>query len=325
MQQLNQIASALLAIVVGVGGSLLLFVAMDRAIRLLPERVERRLRPWVYIGPALLLLGVYLLYPTATTVYWSFFGPRSREFVGLANYAYALGSPDLHVAFRNNLLWIVVVTLGSVGLGLLIAVLVDRVRYEAAAKTLIFLPMAISAVGAAVIWRFVYEYRPPGTPQIGLLNGLLAALRLSPVPWLINLWTNNFALMAIQIWLMTGFCMVVISAALKSIPKEVLEAARVDGANELQIFWRVIVPMVSSTIAVVATTVVIGVLKVFDIVLVMTNGNFETEVVANRMYKEMFQFRDFGHASAIAVILLLAIVPVMVINIRRFQQQEALR
>lgn len=325
MQQLNQILSALLAIVVGVGGSLLLFVALDRAIRLLPERAEARLRPWVYIGPALLILAVYLLYPTATTVYWSLFGPRSREFVGLANYAYALGSPDLHVAFRNNLLWIVVVTLGSVGLGLLIAVLVDRVRYEAAAKTLIFLPMAISAVGAAVIWRFVYEYRPPGTPQIGLLNGLLAAARLSPVPWLVNLWTDNFALMAIQIWLMTGFCMVVISAALKSIPKEVLEAARVDGANELQIFWRVIVPMVSSTIAVVATTVVIGVLKVFDIVLVMTNGNFETEVIANRMYKEMFQFRDFGHASAIAVILLLAIVPVMVINIRRFQQQEALR
>jgi alpha-glucoside transport system permease protein len=325
MQQLNQILSALLAIVVGVGGSLLLFVALDRAIRLLPERAEARLRPWVYIGPALLILAVYLLYPTATTVYWSLFGPRSREFVGLANYAYALGSPDLHIAFRNNLLWIVVVTLGSVGLGLLVAVLVDRVRYEAAAKTLIFLPMAISAVGAAVIWRFVYEYRPPGTPQIGLLNGLLAAARINPVPWLVNLWTDNFALMAIQIWLMTGFCMVVISAALKSIPKEVLEAARVDGANELQIFWRVIVPMVSSTIAVVATTVVIGVLKVFDIVLVMTNGNFETEVIANRMYKEMFQFRDFGHASAIAVILLLAIVPVMVINIRRFQQQEALR
>jgi len=325
MQQLNQILGALLAIVVGVGGSLLLFVALDRAIRLLPERAEARLRPWVYIGPALLILAVYLLYPTATTIYWSLFGPRSREFVGLANYAYALGSPDLHIAFRNNLLWIVVVTLGSVGLGLLIAVLVDRVRYEAAAKTLIFLPMAISAVGAAVIWRFVYEYRPPGTPQIGLLNGLLAAARINPVPWLVNLWTDNFALMAIQIWLMTGFCMVVISAALKSIPKEVLEAARVDGANELQIFWRVIVPMVSSTIAVVATTVVIGVLKVFDIVLVMTNGNFETEVIANRMYKEMFQFRDFGHASAIAVILLLAIVPVMVINIRRFQQQEALR
>ena len=325
MQQLNQILGALLAIVVGVGGSLLLFVALDRAIRLLPERAEARLRPWVYIGPALLILAVYLLYPTATTIYWSLFGPRSREFVGLANYAYALGSPDLHVAFRNNLLWIVVVTLGSVGLGLLIAVLVDRVRYEAAAKTLIFLPMAISAVGAAVIWRFVYEYRPPGTPQIGLLNGLLAAARINPVPWLVNLWTDNFALMAIQIWLMTGFCMVVVSAALKSIPKEVLEAARVDGANELQIFWRVIVPMVSSTIAVVATTVVIGVLKVFDIVLVMTNGNFETEVIANRMYKEMFQFRDFGHASAIAVILLLAIVPVMVINIRRFQQQEALR
>ncbi len=322
----RQILTALLAIVLGVAGSLALYIALDFLVNLLPRRLGNKVRPWVFLGPLLAILGFYLVFPTFNTIYLSFLDARSENFVGLENYLWAFTSRDMHIAFRNNLLWIVVVTSATVGLGLLIAVLVDRVSYEPVAKSLIFLPIAISFVGASVIFRFVYAFKPPGVPQIGLLNGILVSLGFDPIPWLIEQpWINNLALMGVMIWLQTGFAMVVLSAGLKSIPAEILEAARVDGANEWQVFWRIIVPMLSSTIAVVATTMVINVLKVFDIVLVMTNGNFGTEVLANRMVKEMFAFRNFGRGSTVAVILLLAIIPIMVINIRRFQEQEAIR
>jgi len=228
-------------------------------------------------------------------------------------------------AFRNNILWLVLVTGVSVSLGLVIAVLADRVRYEKVPKTLIFLPMAISFVGASVIWRFIYDYRPAGAEQIGLLNAALTGLGFEPVGWLVERSINNFALIAIMIWLQTGFCMVLLSAAVKGIPNEIIEAARIDGANEFQIFWRVTIPMIRSTIVVVSTTIIILVLKVFDIVFVMTAGNQGTEVIASRMIKEMFNFRDYGRGSAIAVILLLAVIPVMVVNIKRFQEQDAIR
>lgn len=322
---IGQALSALLAILVGVGGIVALFFGMEFLIGFLPDKAQTRIRPWVYVGPSLLILGFYLVYPSLNTFYISFLDERSEQFVGLANYVFAVTNPAMHVAFRNNLLWLVLLTTFSVGLGLIIAVLVDRVSYEPIAKSIIFLPMAISMVGASVIWRFVYAYKPGGVAQIGLLNAVLTGVGLEPVGWLVNTVTNNFALIAIGVWLQTGFCMVILSAALKGIPKEITEAARVDGANEWQIFWRITVPMISSTIAVVATTVVIYALKAFDIVFVLTNGTRGTEVIANRMYKEMFSFLNFGRASAIAVILLLAIIPVMMMNIRRFQEQEAMR
>jgi len=321
----GQVLNTLLAIVVGVGGIVGLFLGLEFLIGFLPARVQTRIRPWVYVGPTLLILAFYLVYPTLNTIRLSFYDERSENFVGLRNYAWALTSKTMHIAFRNNLLWLVLLTSSSVGLGLVIAVLVNRVRYEPIAKSLIFLPMAISFVGASVIWRFVYAYKPAGVPQIGLLNAVLTGVGLDPIGWLVNKATNNFALIAVGVWLQTGFCMVVLSAALKGIPKETIEAARVDGANEWHIFWRIIIPMISSTIAVVATTVVITVLKVFDIVFVLTNGTRGTEVMANRMYKEMFSFLNFGRASAIAVILLMAIIPVMAVNIRRFREQEAMR
>lgn len=281
---------------------------------------------WLYIGPTLLILTFFLVYPTFNTLYLSFFDKNSKNFVGLANYVFAFTKKLMLIAFRNNLLWLVVFTALTVSLGLILAVMLDRVRYETVAKSVIFLPMAISFVGAGVIWKFVYAYKPPGSPQIGFLNAILDKIpNLEPIGWLINKTTNNFALIGTGVWIWVGFCMVILSAAYKSIPKELLEAARVDGANELQIFWRIILPVMKPTIAVVATTMVINVLKVFDIVYVMTNGDFNTEVIANRMYKEMFSFHDFGRASAIAVILLLAIIPVMMVNIRRFQEQEAMR
>lgn len=287
---------------------------------------KSRLTPWLYVAPTLLILSAYLVYPTLNTLYLSFFDKRSEHFVGLENYRWVFTASAMHVAFRNNLLWIVLFTGLTVSFGLVLAVMADRVGYESPIKSTIFLPMAISFVGAGVIWLFVYAYRPPETPQIGLLNAVWTGLfRQEPIGWLQNRATNNFALIAVGVWIWTGFCMVILSAAYKGIPRELLEAARVDGANEWQVFWKIIIPTMKPTLAVVTTTMIINVLKVFDIVYVMTNGNYGTEVIANRMYKEMFHFRNFGRASAIAVILLAAIVPVMMFNIRRFQEQEAVR
>ena len=281
---------------------------------------------WSFVAPALFFLALYLVYPTLATIYTSFLDRNAQTWVGLENYRYAFTSPAMLTAFRNNVLWLVVFTAATVGLGLALAVLTDRVKYETVAKSIIFLPMAISFVGAGVIWKFVYAYNPPGANQIGLLNQIVVALGGQPVGWLLERpWVNNLALIAVGVWIWTGFAMVIISAAYKGIPKELKEAARVDGASEWQLFWRVSLPSIQSTIAVVTTTMIINVLKVFDVVYVMTNGNYGTEVVANRMYKEMFQFRNFGRAGAVAVILFLAILPLMLVNIRRFRRQEVER
>ncbi|NEO08020.1 MAG: sugar ABC transporter permease [Moorea sp. SIO3I8] len=277
---------------------------------------------WVYLAPALALLTAYLILPTLNTIYISFLDKRSQNFVGLDNYIFAFTNPTMLIAFRNNVLWLVLVTGFSVALGLIIAVLVDRVRYEPVAKSIIFMPMAISFVGASVIWRFIYAFRPAGSEQIGLLNGIITSLGFEPVGWLVERSINNYALIVIMIWLQTGFCLILLSAAIKGIPKDIIEAARIDGASEWQIFWTITIPMIRGTIAVVVTTVVIAVLKVFDIVWVMTGGNQNTEVIASRMIKEMFNYRNFGRGSAIAVILLLVIIPVMISNIRRFREQE---
>ena len=317
------ILRALLAIALGSGGVIAIFYALNILVeKTLPQKSRLRVLPWIYVGPSLLLLVGYLVIPAVRTFYLSFFGPSSDRFVGLQNYIFALTAPDMLITFRNNFLWLVLVTGISVGLGLVIAVLIDRVKYEPLAKSLIFLPMAISFVGASVIWRFIYAYRPVGSEQIGILNALATSVGLEPVGWLVNRGLNNFALIVIMIWLQTGFCMVLLSSAVKGVPDDVLEAARVDGANEIQIFRRIIVPMIMPTVTVVATTVVVLVLKVFDIVFVMTGGNLQTDVIASRMIKEMFNFRNFGRGSAIAVILLIAVIPVMVANIRRFRQQE---
>ncbi|MGB3291678.1 MAG: sugar ABC transporter permease [Phormidesmis sp.] len=320
---LSLILRALLAIAIGSGGVIAIFYGLNILVeKALPQRTRLKVLPWIYVGPSMLLLTAYLVLPAIRTFYLSFFGRSTDEFVGLKNYIFAFTAPDMLITFRNNLLWLVLVTGISVGLGLIIAVLIDRVKYEPLAKSLIFLPMAISFVGASVIWRFIYAYRPIGTDQIGVLNAIVVALGFEPVGWLVNRGLNNFALIAIMIWLQTGFCMVLLSSAVKGVPNDVIEAARVDGAGEVQIFRRIIVPMIMPTVTVVATTVVVLVLKVFDIVFVMTGGNLQTDVIASRMIREMFNFRNYGRGSAIAVILLLAVIPVMVANIRRFRQQE---
>lgn len=315
-------------VVVGVPLATVLYVYLiEQLLKLAPYAWRTRLRPWLWLAPALLLLAFYLIYPTLNTIYLSFLDARSTEFVGLDNYRFAFTNPDMVSAFKNNILWLIFFTACTVVFGLIIALLTDRVRYESAVKGLIFLPMAISYVAAGVIWKLMYQFEPAGEPQTGFVNAVLTAIipDFEPVAWLFNPATNNAALIVIGIWMWTGFCMVILSAGLKGIPNELIEAARVDGANEWQILRHVTLPLLSSTIAVVATTMIISVLKIFDIVYVMTNGALDTEVIANRMYKEMFNYRHFGRASAIAAILLLATIPVMVLNIRRFQEQEAIR
>ncbi|HZD55384.1 MAG TPA: sugar ABC transporter permease, partial [Anaerolineales bacterium] len=278
-----------------------------------------------WAGPVIVLLAIYLVYPTINTIYLSFLNRDSTQYVGLQNYIYVFTDSQSLNAMRNNIYWLVLLTGLTVTFGLGFAVLFDRVSYESVAKALIFIPMAISFVAASVIWKLQYDYKPAGAAQTGTLNGIVTSLGGQPVPWLIDPVTNNPALIWVGIWVWTGFALVILSAGLKSIPTEILEAARVDGANEWQILFQVTIPMMGSTIAVVATTMVIFALKAFDIVYVLTNGNFNTDVIANLMYKQMFNFTDFGRASAIATVLLAAIVPVMLFNIRRFREQEMIR
>lgn len=274
------------------------------------------------MAPAALLLGAFLVYPVIQTMYFSLLDSRSEQFVGLDNYLFLLTSPTTLTVFRNNLLWLTLFTGLTVSLGLLFAVLMNQVRYEAIAKSMIFIPMAVSFTAAAVIWRFMYLYEPAGFEQTGLVNAAITALGFEPVAWITDRSVNNFALIAAGIWMWTGFALVVISAGLKGIPSEIIEAARVDGASEVQIFWRVILPMLKSVVLVVAITMVINSLKVFDLVYVMTFGNYDTDVLANRMFKEMFRFGNFGRASAVAVILLVAIIPIMLVNVRRFRREQ---
>ncbi len=317
---------AAILIVVGLPAFLIGYILVIEALlRPVPERWQGRIRPWLWLAPALAFLGFFLVYPTFNTIVLSFQDRFSKTFVGLNNYVYFFTNPDTLVSLRNNVIWLVLLTALAVGLGLLVAVLVDRVRYEPAAKSVIFLPLAISFVGAGIIWRFVYDYAPPGQPQTGLLNAGVTALGFQPQTWLQDAPTNTIALIFVAVWIWTGFCMVILSAALKSISPELMEAARVDGASELQVFRGITLPLLLPAVAVVATTMVITALKAFDIVYVMTSGNFDTNVIANQMYKELFTNTQPGRASAISVILLVLIVPVMIINIRRFREQEAIR
>lgn len=282
---------------------------------------------WLWVTPAVLFVLIFLIYPTLQTIDWSFYNANSTEFIGFKNYGLIFTDSAMLEVLKNNLIWLVLATAGTVFLGLIVAVLVDRTRIESAIKATIFLPMALSFVAASVIWKFIYDYQPPGQQQIGLLNALATLNGGQPQGWLVNSPGNNIALIVIYIWMWTGFCMVILSAALKGVPTEILEAARTDGASELTIFFRIIVPMISPTIVVVGTTMVINVLKIFDIVYTLTGGDFHTNVVAMEYYQQMFGngLGNFGRASALAVLLLLVIIPVMVINVRRFRIQEAQR
>jgi alpha-glucoside transport system permease protein len=325
----NRFVLVAVATVVGAAGVFFLYWAMNRAVDWLPERYRDGVRPYVFVGPALVILAVFLVYPVINTIIISFAGRQPGSgFVGFDNYEFVFTDDSMRRALRNTLGWIVFVPLVATSIGLAFATLADRLRRgEAVAKSLIFLPMAISFVGAAVTWRLVYGFRPEGFgTNIGLLNGIKQGLGLSPTAWLQEKPWNNLLLMVIMIWMQTGFAMVVLSAAIKSIPDEIIEAARIDGASELQVFRRIIVPSIAPTLAVVATYMVINAMKVFDIVFVIGGAETnETEVVAERMIQWFFISNNDGRGAAIAVVLFIAVIPVMFFNVRRFREQEAMR
>ena len=318
----------LVAVVVGVGGIFALFWAMDRAVELLPARYREGVRPYVFVGPALVILSVFLVYPVINTILISFKDAQSESFVGLDNFKFVFSDESMLRAIRNTLGWIIVVPLFAVSIGLAFATLADRLRRgEAVAKSLIFLPMAISFAGASITWRLIYSYRPEEFgSNIGLLNGIMLGLGQEPVAWIqVQPW-NNLFLMVIMVWMQTGFAMVVLSAAIKSIPDEIIEAARIDGASELQVFRRIMIPSILPTIVVVATYMVINALKVFDIVFVMGSAETNhTEVIAERMIDWFFISNNDGRGAAIAVVLFIAIIPVMIWNVRRFREEEMIR
>src|SRR3954470_14922314 len=328
----NRVLVVLVAIGVGVFGVFFLFWAVNRLVDSLPPRFREGFRPYVFVGPALVVVSVFLIYPVINTIVISFKGPTAKSgFVGLDNYRFVFTDPSMLRSIRNTAGWIVLVPLVGVSVGLVFATLADRLRHgEAVAKSLIFLPLAISFVGAAVVWRLIYSYRPEGFgSNIGLLNAVkTGVVGGQPVAWLSQQsWNqNNLYLMVIMIWVQTGFAMVILSAAIKAIPDELLEAARIDGATEFQVFRRIIVPSILPTIVVVTTYMVINAMKVFDIVFVMGNAEANhTEVIAERMIRWFFIQADYGRGAAIAVILFLAVIPVMVWNVRQFRKQEEIR
>jgi alpha-glucoside transport system permease protein len=317
---------AVVAIVWGVGGVGLLYWVFNGIVERMPDQWTTRLQPFVFVGPAVAILIFYLAWPTLVTFRLSLLDRNGVAFVGLQNYVAAFSQRLMLESFRNNLMWILFGSTFSVISGLLVAVLADRSRWERVAKSFIFLPMAISFVGAGVIWNFIYTVRPAGVPQIGLLNAIATGLGGEPRAW--YAWTdiipwNNLFLIVIVIWLQTGFAMVLFSAALKGIPGELMEAGRIDGATEVQIFFRIMIPYIRGTVITVWTTIVIFTLKIFDVVWVMTGGQFSTEVIATQFYRQSFVARNTGYGSAIAIVLLIAVIPVMIYNLRQFREQEA--
>lgn len=310
-----------IALFVGVGGIWLLYTSASTLAERFPPRIRDRIMPWIFVAPALVLLSIYLVYPAVSTIIGSFQDKKGA--FTLDNWASLATGPFLEI-LRNNVIWLLVATAGSVGLGLLAAAIFDRIRREALAKVFIFTPLAISLVGATVIWKFVYAWQPPSQPQYGLLNAIWTALGNQPVAWLTTFPLNLPAEMIIMIWLQTGFAMVVFSAAIKGVSAEVQEAARLDGANDRQIFFKVIVPLIRGSIITVTTTIAIATLKIFDIVMSVSGGRNHDDVVAVRMFTEMFQFFNDGRAAALATVLFIAVLPVMYLNLRNFRHQAAM-
>ncbi|MDO6457283.1 carbohydrate ABC transporter permease [Celeribacter halophilus] len=318
----------LLTIAIGVGACISYFyfsnIILDKLI--FPARgphagrnINRAnlVRPWLFLFPGLAALGLYLAYPVFETLRLSLTDrDLGGAYVGLENYRKMADDPKFWEAMRNNAFWLLVVPAASTAMGLIVAQLTDRIRWGAIAKSLIFMPMAISFVGAAVIWKLVYDARPLGTEQIGILNAIYLALGGDqPMNWLTIPFWNNFFLMIVLIWIQTGFAMVILSAALRGVPEETIEAAIVDGANPFQIFFKIKVPQIMGTIVVVWTTITITVLKVFDIVFAMTNGQWETQVLANYMYDQLFRARDWGVGSAAAMVIMLLVTPILAWNV----------
>jgi len=328
-QYFPKLLQGVLAVVLGVLGAAAVFYFINLFVESLPDRVSGRILPYAFLLPGVGLIGLMLLYPTVQTINYSFANADSTAYVGLENYATIFGNPNFWSAMINNLLWLLIVPAAVVFFGTLVAVLADRLpgSAENVTKSLIFLPMAISFVGAATIWGAIYAYEPSGQAQTGILNAIVTGFGGEPVSWLsqTQLRLNNLLLMVILIWLQVGFGMVLLSSAIKGVPEDTLEAGRIDGANEFQIFTRIVIPQIRGTMVTVFVTLVILVLKVFDIVYVMTNGRDNTDVIANLFFREIFANSQSGVASAIVVVLLIAVTPVLIYQVRTFRKEEAMR
>lgn len=319
LPNLTMLATAIAAFL---GIIALVFVLAERA----SNRVQNILKYLVFLVPAALLLLIGLIYPSIRTLILSFMNAGSTEFVGFDNYVWAFTIPEIRIVLRNTLIWTLLVPIFSTGLGLAIAYMTDRMKRAAIVKSLIFMPMAISFVGAGIIWRFVYTYEPNlKRPEIGLLSSIWRAMEWEPRNWLLEAPLNTLLLIVVMVWIQTGFAMVVLSAAMKNIPDEITEAALLDGTSNFRRFTRITIPMIRATIVVVLTTITIGTLKVFDIVRTMTGGNFQTNVIANEMYTQSFRQMNYGTGSALAIILFVAIIPIIVYNVRQLRLERTER
>lgn len=329
LQQMQdtKVLMTVFAVLWGLGSVALLFFVMNSIAESMPRKIRSIAVAIVFAGPAVFLLIWALVLPTFRSLRLSFMGAHGREFVFLDNYKFAFTDPIMLESFRNNLLWMIFGTFFCVALGIIIAVLADKSSREKLIKSLIFMPMAISFVGAGVIWKFIYAYKGEGAniKEIGLLNAIVTGLGGDAQAWLLMPFWNNFFLIAIMVWLQTGYSMVIISSAIKAIPEEINEAARVDGANGFTIFFKITIPTIMPTIITVTTTVLIFSLKLFDIVRVMTGGNFGTNVIANEFYLRQFTYGHSGQASAIAVVLLVVIIPVLAYNLKEFRERKVLK
>jgi alpha-glucoside transport system permease protein len=322
IQTLNPIAVTVVAILWGTIGIFLLFLSLNAIVSFFSKKWYERLQPYVFVGPGLVLIAWLLFYPTLRTIYMSFFNADGSHFVGLENFISIFTQQDSLIILRNTLMWVVFGTFGSVFLGLVVAILAERSSFEKLAKSIVFMPMAISFVGAGIIWKFIYDYRP-GSEQIGLLNAIVEAFGGHPQAWLsYNQPWNNLFLIIIMIWMQAGFAMVILSAAIKGVPSEILEAARMDGAGEIRIFFKIIVPYIQSTIVTVTTTILIFSMKIFDIVMVMTGGQYRTGVIGTQFYQEFFTYQNQGYGSALAVFLLIVVIPVIWVNTSKYRKQE---
>ena len=317
-QKFVQMATAILAFVAVMGVLLLL------ASRFSGRRADRGVAA-LFLLPTAVLLGIGLLYPAARTVLESFSDRAGSSFVGLDNYTKIFTDHDELIVLRNTILWVVITPFLATSIGLVYAILVDKARFEKLAKSLIFLPMAISFVGASIIWKFVYEYRPDeaGIKQIGLLNQLLIKVGGTPQQWLLEKPWNTLFLIVIMIWIQAGFAMTILSAAIRGIPEDIVEAARLDGVGALGMFRYVTVPSIRPALVVVLTTIGIATLKVFDIVRTVTGGQFDTSVIANEFYTQSFRADNQGLGAALAVVLFLLVIPIVAYNIRQLRASEA--
>ena len=292
--------------------------------KIISHRYENSIRSIIFIAPAFLVLFTFILFPVFETIRLSFYDKFGREFIGFDNYLWAIKDNEFRRSILNNLGWLLIVPTLSTFFGLVIANLTDRIWWGTIAKSIIFMPMAISFVGAGVIWKFIYDYRGVDDQQIGLLNAIVVSFGLEPQAWLtIPIW-NNLFLMAIMVWIQTGLALVIFSAALRGIPKETLEAARIDGASEFRIFWSIIIPFLEQTILVIWTIITILVLKVFDIIYAMTNGQWQTEVLANLMYDWMFRGGgDSGRGSVLAFCIMIGVIPILAWNLYRHRNEQS--